>query len=149
MASYCLHVFHHLTDKSNDYQHLYLDFNAYESNQVDPSKRRANKCRSANLIISNGDKSLKVPLHHIICHRGPIIVRADVPHESQFFDDISMYIFNNFIILVLERVDENNSQLLKYMETCISSIKAIELPVPTPQSTYNTETINEDFLRYE
>lgn len=147
LASYCLYVFRHLVNASEDYQQLYLNFIAFEIAQNNVQTLNANKCLDTNLMIPHGDKPLNVRMKHMICHRGPAIVRTDVPDKNQYYDDISIYISKQMNVFILQRIDRENHQLLNHLKIYIYSIKQIELPFPTPLSTFDIETIEKDILK--
>lgn len=120
-----------------------MDYTAYETYCDDAGKIYADKCLNTKLIVPLTNK--RVDLKHIICHGRPIIVRTDIPNKNKFHDRISIYITSSTEIMILERIDEENHKFLEYISTNIYNIHTSNemLTIPSPQSTFNTETIRQ------
>lgn len=147
LATYCLHAFRHLVNKSEDYQSLYLDFIYFEMAQANPSLLSTDKCQITNLKIPTGDEPLNIQVKHVICRRGPVIFSTDMLNENQYYEDISIHISLRMNLMIFKRIDRENHQILANFQSNLSRVKLLKQEIQTPLSTSLIGTTEQHVLK--
>lgn len=118
-----------------------MDYTAYQIYLVNIE---ADKCLDTKLIVPLNNNE-RVDLKHMVCHGRPMIVRTDITNKNESHDRISIYLSSSTEIMVLERIDNENHKLLEHICTNIYIIYTSSemLTIPSPESTFNEETIGQ------